>query len=201
MSLIHAKTATIDGRPVHYLKGGEQSGRAVVLLHGARFSSETWKQLGTLELLANAGYGALAVDLPGFGQSAAGVSSPPDWLLALLDQLQLAAPVVVAPSMSGQFALPLAIAKPDRLGGLVAVAPVGLANLQNRLSAITAPLLAVWGERDQLVPLAHADALVAAVAKGDKVVIPGGGHAPYIENASAFHAALLAFLADLAQTV
>src|SRR5205807_1519788 len=51
-------------------------GRPVVLLHGASFSAETWKQIGTMSALAQAGFLAYAVDLPGFGKSAASQGSP-----------------------------------------------------------------------------------------------------------------------------
>jgi abhydrolase domain-containing protein 14 len=39
----------IDGGRVHYLIEGSEKGRPVVLLHGASFTSETWKQVGTME--------------------------------------------------------------------------------------------------------------------------------------------------------
>ncbi|XP_021790052.1 protein ABHD14A isoform X3 [Papio anubis] len=42
----------------------------VVLLHGKAFNSHTWEQLGTLQLLSQRGYRAVALDLPGFGNSA-----------------------------------------------------------------------------------------------------------------------------------
>lgn len=44
---------------------GQATGFSVLLLHGIRFSSETWKNLGTLHRLAQAGYRAVAIDLPG----------------------------------------------------------------------------------------------------------------------------------------
>jgi pimeloyl-ACP methyl ester carboxylesterase len=37
----------------------------VLLLHGAKFNSDTWMTTGTLPLLHEQGYKAMAVDLPG----------------------------------------------------------------------------------------------------------------------------------------
>lgn len=45
--------------------GGQAAHFSVLLLHGIRFSSETWQNLGTLHRLAQAGYRAVAIDLPG----------------------------------------------------------------------------------------------------------------------------------------
>jgi abhydrolase domain-containing protein 14 len=187
----------ICGRHVHYLVEGPEQGRPVLLLHGASFSAETWKQIGTMSALAQAGFRAIAVDLPGFGESQASAADPCAWLAGLLDHLAVVSPVVVSPSMSGRFALAFAVEKPDRLGGLVAVAPVGVMTYKAQLHRITAPVLAIWGELDRTIPHAHADLLVAAVRHGRKIVVPGGSHAPYMSDPARFHAELLSFLAEL----
>ena len=51
--------------------GVSATGRVVVLLHGAAFTSQTWvTACPTLATLAALGHTAVAVDLPGYGDTA-----------------------------------------------------------------------------------------------------------------------------------
>lgn len=195
MTQISSQTVTLGGGRVHGLTAGKETGRQVLLLHGASFQAETWRQIGTLDALAADGYRAHAVDLPGFGKSQPSSLTPVDWLASLMGALDLAQPVIVTPSMSGRYALAVATEHPEKVGGLVAVAPIGIDHFKNALGRISAPVLAVWGEHDKTVPLEQADMLVEAVPRSRKVVIPGGSHAPYMSDPAAFHKALLHFLA------
>jgi LmbE family N-acetylglucosaminyl deacetylase len=152
----------IQGGRVHYLIEGPAHGHHVLLLHGASFSSATWKQIGTMQALAEAGFLVYAVDLPGYGQTPASQASPRGWLRELIGQLHLDRPVVVSPSMSGQFALPFVTETPELVSAFVAVAPVGIPDFEDRLGRITAPVLAVWGENDTLLSQSQADQLIRA---------------------------------------
>jgi pimeloyl-ACP methyl ester carboxylesterase len=200
MMLVHqSRWLEVEGGKVHYLIEGPQPGRPVVLLHGASFTSDTWKQIGTMKALAEAGYLAYALDLPGFGQSAPSIGSPRTWLKVVLDLLQVERPVIVSPSMSGSYSLPLATEDPSRISGFVAVAPVGIVKHESMLTRIAVPVLAIWGENDTLIPQAQADLLVRSVKHGRKVIIPRGSHAPYMSDPTAFHKSLLKFLGELDQ--
>ena len=185
-----------EGR-VHYLEAGPRQQAAVVLLHGASFSAETWREIGTIQRLATAGFRVLAIDIPGHGESLDTALNQKTWLSEVLDQLEIPLPAaVVSPSMSGKLSLPLLASSPQRLSGFVAVAPVDIPIWLDRLADCRVPVLAVWGAQDDLVPHEYADALVERLPKARKVVIAGAGHAPYMNDADAFHDAVLNFLQE-----
>ena len=194
---IASQFTTVAGKQVHYLTCGTADNQSVLLLHGASFSSATWKQIGTLEALASAGYRAIAVDLPGFGESESASASPEAWLDELLNQLDVRSPVLLAASMSGGYALPFITSQPERIAGFVAVAPVSLRTYKERLHQINSPVLAVWGENDRLIPINDVELLVKTVKHGKLVVIPNGSHAPYMSNPQMFNQELIQFMSTL----
>ncbi len=188
-------SVTIDRAAVHCLIAGPQTGRPVILLHGASFSSATWQQIGSIDQLTQAGYRVYAPDLPGFGQSQATETPSTKWLLHFMTILNMTAPVVVSPSMSGRFSFPLAAEYPERLGGLVFVAPVQVPKYLAKLRQVTCPVLIVWGQTDRLIPVEQADQLLAAIGHGETLILEGAGHAAYMDRTEEFHRALLRFLA------
>jgi abhydrolase domain-containing protein 14 len=199
MSAVSIESAELQvGRDrVHYLVAGPAGGPAVVLLHGASFQAKTWQDIGTLQELASAGYRAYAIDLPGHGQTRRFRVEAERFLEDVLEGLEVDRPVVVSPSMSGAYALPLVTGHPSRVAGYVAVAPVAIDRYRDRLERITAPTLAIWGENDRVVPQEHADLLVDSALHARKVIIPGAGHASYMNDAQTFHRELLKFLDEV----
>ncbi|MEE6521562.1 hypothetical protein FKM82_019829 [Ascaphus truei] len=138
-SNITLRTATLSGDwPTFYREArprdrveGDRAGRfQVLLLHGRSFTSKTWEDLGTLVLLAEQGHRAVAIDLPGYGESllAQPVSSERGriaYLLHVMESLGTRPAVLISPSMSGLFSLPILLQHPERLRGFIPIAPVG----------------------------------------------------------------------------
>ena len=69
-----AHELSVGGVKIHYLAAGPTAGSAhkvVLFCHGAAFTSHTWQITGVLDELGAQGFAAVALDLPGYGQSEA----------------------------------------------------------------------------------------------------------------------------------
>ena len=62
------------------------------------------------------------------------------------------------------------------------------------LSPYHGPMLIVWGERDAIIPAAHAE---AAPEGAEVKVLPGVGHSPHMEAANEVNRLLEGFLAGV----
>jgi abhydrolase domain-containing protein 14 len=188
---------TVGDSKVRCLAAGPPQALPIVLLHGARFNADTWRQLGTIDKLAEAGYRALAIDLPGYGQSSRTPVEAETFLAQLLPMLSPRKPVVVSPSMSGAFSFPLAISDPPKLTGFVPVAPVGIATYKDRIGRVKVPTLIFWGQNDDVIPADQADLLANGIPGARKVILPGARHPCYLDAPDLFHEQLLTFLAAI----
>lgn len=194
---VRAEKKQVGDAAVHYLVAGPADGQEVLLLHGARFTSAIWVQTGTIKLLAELGYRVIAVDLPGYGNSPKTKQQVDDWLSVAVRELCVGRPVLVVPSMSGRFALPLITAEPERVAGFVALAPAALKPFRSRLDGLTVPTLVIWGSKDFTIPAEQSTWLVEAMPNVQRVLIPGGKHTVYITHTEKFHEELARFLANL----
>lgn len=66
--------------------------------------------------------------------------------------------------------------------------------IDGQLAGITVPTLVVWGQYDELIPLALGERYAREIPGARLVVVPDSGHAPMIETPAAFLAALGDFL-------
>jgi pimeloyl-ACP methyl ester carboxylesterase len=185
----------IDGTTIRVLAAGPADGAELLLLHGAAFTSETWRELGTLDAAAAAGLRVVAVDLPGFGASPPHEGERGAFLLGLVDALDLAKPTVVVPSMSGAFAFPFMLDHADRCGGFVPVAPAAQETYRDRFGDITVPTLVVWGTADTMRPVAEAEAMRDAIPGAELLLLEDARHPAYLDRPDEFHARVFEFAA------
>lgn len=142
---------TLDGRAARVLVQG--SGPPVVLLHGLGLAAGLWKP--HLGRLSEAGYQAVAVDLPGFGESEGprrGLSVPEvaDWLNRLAADLDIREAAWIGHSLGAQQITRLAADSPDRVSALVLAAPIGRSG-RHALRQLVGLGLSVFRERPRLV--------------------------------------------------
>ncbi len=185
---LHAVEREPDGTPTG----------TVLFLHGASYTSRIWHDRGILDRVASLGHRAVAVDLPGYGESPDTDEPPAD---VLADVVRSLGPpgtvVVVSPSMSGRWSLALLQERPEvALAGFVAVAPVGIEQFDRPAGAQTVPALLVWGEDDDVAPRSQADVLADQLEWATIEVVPDGSHAPYDDEPEAFLELLERYLAS-----
>ncbi|ROK31199.1 Protein ABHD14B [Anabarilius grahami] len=167
-------------QPLFYRQALPLSGTAelcVLLLHGIRFSSENWLTVGTLETLAAAGYRAVAIDLPGLGQSKAaeapapvGQLAPAVFLRQVCEGLNTGPVVIISPSLSGMYSLPFLFQHSEQT-----------------------PALIVYGDQDTQLGEASLSNL-SHLPNHKVVVMKGAGHPCYLDDPETWHKAILDFL-------
>jgi pyruvate dehydrogenase E2 component (dihydrolipoamide acetyltransferase) len=66
--------------------------------------------------------------------------------------------------------------------------------LTGELQSVRSPMLVIWGNQDQVIPVDHAN---AAPESAETKVLPGAGHSPHMEAAGDFNRTLEGFLAGV----
>ena len=100
-----------------------QGGTAVLLLHGIGGGRSIWLDggSGTVNALAQAGYRALAIDLPGYGESASTpeMNSMVQAVLDVAEHIGAARTVLLGHSMGGMVAQEVVARHPQQVHGLI----------------------------------------------------------------------------------
>jgi 3-oxoadipate enol-lactonase len=145
--------------------------------------------------------------------SSARVGQPEAWLeRAAMVRLQ-GTPVLVGPSAGRWYAPGFIERQPELVGAMLlelsdtddesyALCCEALArtDLRSRLGEIEVPLLAIWGERDTVIPPEDARSVAESVQNGSGIQLAGVAHLAPVENPAEVAAALIDFFAAHAET-
>ncbi len=184
--------------PINTLKV-EGSGETphLILLHGAKFKAQTWKEIGTLDFFGKEGFSATAIDMPGFGQSPYCTADPVAILADFLKTKEIRDPVILGPSMGGRTTLNFYFAHPHLVKALVLVGTVGVEENARRLSSIEVPCLIVWGEKDDIAPLSHAHLLHERIPTSKLFIMSDAPHPCYLKDPILFNKEVLRFIQEV----
>jgi pimeloyl-ACP methyl ester carboxylesterase len=126
------KFVNVDGLKLRYIEEG--SGPSVLFLHGASLGSSADVFLRNLGPFANAGFRAVAFDLPGFGLSdipaKQSVPQQRNSIPRFIDAAGLGKTALIAHSRSGGFAVQLALEDPSRYSHVIILGTGSLLPLQ-----------------------------------------------------------------------
>lgn len=197
MTTISKKTINVDNCSISCLTAGSAAKKTVILLHGMKFRAATWQDLGTLQQLSKSGFHAVAVDMPGFGESPPCSLDNNTVLCQVIDNTGCEKVVLIGPSMGGRTALEYTISRQESVAGLVLVGAVGVEDNRDNLKSIKVPTLLVWGGEDAISPLGNCELLADSITGSRKIIIDGAPHPCYLDNPEKWHTELINFLTSI----
>uniref|UniRef100_A0A8C5J892 Abhydrolase domain containing 14B n=1 Tax=Junco hyemalis TaxID=40217 RepID=A0A8C5J892_JUNHY len=208
-------TVTVQGQSLFYRRAEPAQAvprLTVLLLHGIRFSSETWLQVGTLVTLAENGYRAVPYQAgatcvshdSGLGRSKDAVApapvgqpAPAAFLKAVSEALDLGPAVVISPSLSGMYSLPCLLEHSQLFKAYVPVAPICTEKFTaQQYAQIKTPTLIVYGDQDAELGQTSLNNL-KHLPEHQVLLLQGAGHACYLDKPNEWHRGLLDFLQQL----
>ncbi len=182
------ETRTFDYKGIktayYYSEGGRDS---IMLLHGYSFNSAVWSEMGLVEALNGLGLSVLAIDVPGFPQSANKLVMNEAEMVAFLGALSKTIEgklFVLGTSASAHVVLKFAESGRDNLKGIVVVGPASVKGIA--LERIGAPVLAVWGSDDDVSPPYKSEDAIKSIKDSEISIIRNAGHACYLNQPKAF---------------
>ncbi|HLB46336.1 MAG TPA: alpha/beta fold hydrolase [Anaerolineales bacterium] len=167
-------------------------GPAAVFIHGRVLPLASWQSWKpNLEEVAEAGFRAIAIDLPGYGEAARAegaisTESAVDCVLELFDRMPITRASIVGHNWGGLIAWRAALLGKSRVMKLVLVAAEGAEQLIKSLSGeLDLPTLVVWAEDDPCLPVSQAQMFVDSIPKARKHVFAPGEGQPKLNHPEA----------------
>jgi len=196
--MIAEKTADVNlSEPLRYLQAGPASSkRLVVLLHGMVFTADTWKWVGTIDALAEAGFRVVALELKHYAGEYASEAVRTSLLRSFLKALGWPASprsvLVVAASAGGSVGAPFVLdpKTAPSVAGYVSVSALGIRGNASGPSSV--PALLVWGALDQPTS-AKEQAHERTFAAHQLCVLPDAPHPAYLKEPELFNALVVRF--------
>jgi pimeloyl-ACP methyl ester carboxylesterase len=147
------------------------SGPAVMFIHGRIPPLNNWQAWNTtLEEVAVAGFRAVAIELPGFGDAARpdgpiSTESAVDCVLDIFDRLAISRVTLVGYNWGGLIAWRAAMIEPGRITKLVLVAAEGAEQLNDEGLAgkMKVSTLILWVDADFYLPVSQAEMFAKAI--------------------------------------
>lgn len=177
---------------------GDPSGPLVLGIHGwsRRNGWHTWEPL--LGPLGDAGFCAVSVDMPGWGQSPVIDNLPlmgeraAMVVLEMMNGLQKQKAVLMGKSWGGGVAITTALSNPERISKLILTAPAF--RDADKLPQLAQPVLLAWSKDDPVIPYKTAAHYIKAIPNIELITYETGGHSAAPKNAENFAPKAIEFL-------
>ncbi len=159
--------AEVPGARLHYVDTGPRDAPAIVMVHGLMGQLRNFSHSLSERLAAD--HRVILVDRPGWGHSSVdgaqpGIVAQAAMIAALIEQLELDAPLLVGHSMGGAVALALGLDRPELVRGLALIAP-----LSQPVNAVPKPFAGLLAPQPLRPAIAWLVAVPAGTVAGAKV--------------------------------
>lgn len=188
----------LDHTTIYGKLAGDPAAKLALCIHGwsQRNGWQTWEPM--LEPLATAGYCAVSIDMPGWGDSPAIDHLPlmgeraVDVILDVMNKLQQETAVLLGKSWGGGVVINTALLHPKRVSHLILTAPAF--RQTEKLATLEQPVLLTWAKDDATIPYGVSQDYIDHVPTVEFISYETGGHSAAPNNADDFAPKAIQFL-------
>ncbi len=169
----------------HPSSASSSSSKSIILLHGAKYSKETWVKTNTIFALAQQHINVYALDIPN-------KKVDESVLKDIIEKLRLQKPIILSPSLSGKYSIHLLTHYPHLVGAYIAVAPVIPTIDITSLQSLNIKSLFIYGDKD--IEGIKRSKVLMTYLKGSKEYQITGNHACYLDDPEGFNQQIINFI-------